>query len=404
MSVEKAPPPFALTLEGLTKIYPGSRNGAKNLRMRVPLGSIHGFLGRNGAGKTTTMKCILGLLQRDAGSLTVMGEPFDPEQDFEKRGRIGYAPELPEYPEHLTVREVLEVYGRMRGLSSGGRAREVGFLIDRLDLRAVADQRMKTLSKGNQARVGVAVAMLGDPDLIILDEPTSGLDPVAMASLRDLFRDIVGGSEGPRTILLSSHQLSEVQRLCTSLTIIDDGAARAEGTVEGLVEMISGGTVYRAEIKGLTDEMTGEITKVPGVLSAALAPGTAPIVRVRVTTGTDPREGLAQLALRHGGLMLSCERETVSVEDLFLAFVTGRSPGVEVPGPDLSRLQAPPPPPPPPSTPPSAPPIQAPSSPPPPPAAATMGEKEETRFCPFCGTKLEGDSRFCDSCGSQLPE
>ncbi len=399
---------FALTLDGVTKVYPGSSGGAKNLNMRVPLGGIHGFLGRNGAGKTTTMKVIMGLLKRDGGRLTLMGDPYDPDSDFALRRRIGYSPELPDYPEHLTAQEVLEVYGRMRGLSKAERDREVRFLTERLELSPVMGQRIKTLSKGNQARIGVAVAMLGDPDLIVLDEPTSGLDPVAMAALRDLFHDIVERAEGPRTILLSSHQLSEVQKLCTSVTIIDDGAARAEGSVNDLVDLISQGTVYRAEIKGLDDALARKVSAIPGVLSVTPALGTAPVLRVRVSGGTDPREDLARLAVQQGGLLISCEREMVSVEDLFMAFVQGRPLDPTIAG----GAPMPPPPPPEPAAIPSpdsgssggqpssqgmgTSPPGSPPTPPPPPGAH--------RFCPQCGNRVESGSKFCDGCGSPMPD
>ena len=328
--------PLAVEVHDLHKVFHGSGGGLRGLTMQVPRGGIHGFLGRNGAGKTTTMKCLMGLLRRDAGSFVVLGEPYDPISDARLRAHLGFAPELANLPEYLTGAEAIETYGRLRGLTLAEVHRERSFLVDRLDLTEFAANKLKTYSKGTRARLAVAIAMVGDPEILVLDEPTSGLDPVALAHFRDLLKELIDGPGGPRSILLSSHQLGEVERLCSSLTIIDRGRTLVEGPTPELLRKIAGGDMYRAEFRRLSDTLATSITALPGVSEVARVEGVPGGLRLRVTNGADPREPLAQLAVAHGGLLLSCERELVSVEDLFLAFVEGRP----IASPDPAKMWA----------------------------------------------------------------
>ena len=374
----------ALSVEGLVKVYHGSGTGVRGLSMQVPFGTVHGFLGRNGAGKTTTMKCIVGLLRTRGGEMRLFGEPFRPREDLALRLRIGYSPELPSFPAHLDCRETLELYGRMRGLDLREIADETRYLSAALGLEGVLGQRVKTLSKGTQARLGVAVAMLGDPDLLILDEPTSGLDPVAISDLRGVLVGLARGSVGERrTILLSSHQLGEAQRLCSGVTIIDSGVTVAEGPIDSLIEQISGGAIYRVEFKGGSDRLVAAVMEVPGVRSVVSVPGPNPTIQIRVAGNVDPREDLARLALQHEALLLSCERQTVSLEDLFLSFVGRRSP---VPG-LLPTPTA--------TSPTGAGTVTAPGG---------SSRPSATTGCANCGGVSPPGSRFCRHCGRPLPE
>jgi len=345
----------ALAIEGLTKIYGSSGNGVRNLQLTVPRGGLHGFLGRNGAGKTTTLKCIMGLLRPEGGEFELFGEPYDPANSFRLRGRIGYSPELPIFPAHLTGRKVLQQYGRMRGLAPAGIRQETKYLFETLELTGAADSKVPTYSKGMQAKLGIAVAMLGDPELLVLDEPTSGLDPVAMAELRGLLRGLVTGQNGGRTVLLSSHQLHEVQQLCSSVTIIDGGSTIVEGPVDQLVHMMTGGVeVYRAEFQSLDEPLIADIRSLPEVALVEPVEASMNALRIRLKSETDLRETFARLAVAHRTFLLSCVRETLSVEDLFLWFVQGRrkapavqqpigpprvSPPRVVPSPSVSAIQ-----------------------------------------------------------------
>jgi ABC-2 type transport system ATP-binding protein len=315
----------ALAIKGLTKIYGGSGNGVRNLQLTVPRGGLHGFLGRNGAGKTTTLKCIMGLLRTEGGRFELFGESYDPAKGFKLRRRIGYSPELPIFPAHLTGRKVLQQYGRMRGLGPAEIRQETTYLFETLELKGAAENKVPTYSKGMQAKLGIAMAMLGDPELLILDEPTSGLDPVAMAELRELLHGLVAGQNGGRTVLLSSHQLHEVQQLCSSVTIIDAGSTIVEGPVDQLVHTLTGGVdVYRAEFQSLDEPLIADIRSLPEVVLAEPIEGSANALRIRLNSEADLRENFARFAVAHRTFLLSCELETLSIEDLFLWFVKGR--------------------------------------------------------------------------------
>ncbi len=407
MSAASADP--ALLVEGLTKRYGGSGNGVRDLRLSVPRGGIHGFLGRNGAGKTTTMKCIMGLLRRDAGRFALFGEPYDPLRNFQLRRRIGYSPELPTFPAHLTGREVLEQYGRMRGLGKVELRQEATFLLRQLELTDAADQKARTYSKGMQSKLGIAVAMLGDPEMLILDEPTSGLDPVAMAELRKLLRGLASPGNGGRTVLLSSHQLFEVQQLCSSVTIIDQGATRAEGSLDQLMQRVMGGTTYRAEFQSLGEPLIAAIRSLPEVSRVEPIPGVAKTLRIWPKSNVDLREVLARLAVNRGTLLLSCERETLSVEDLFLSFVQQAPPQGDQPSAPPDQYQPSPP------VQPVVP--QAPINPPaesyqplpvnpiapegPQPSPGT-GAHVPGRFCLKCSAPLPLGFAFCGACGARI--
>ncbi len=344
----------ALEIKDLTKIYGGSGNGVRSLQLTVPRGGLHGFLGRNGAGKTTTLKCIMGLLRTEGGQFELFGEPYNPARGFKLRRRIGYSPELPIFPAHLTGRKVLEQYGRMRGLAPADIRHETTYLFKTLELQGAADSKVPTYSKGMQAKLGIAMAMLGDPELLILDEPTSGLDPVAMAELRELLRGLAGQNSG-RTVLLSSHQLHEVQQLCSSVTIIDGGSTIIEGPVDQLIHsLMGGGEVYRAEFQSLNEPMISDIRSLPEVALAEPVEGSVNALRIRLSSEADLRETFARLAVARGTFLLSCERETLSVEDLFLWLVQGYrktpaiwqpvglpsvSPPVRAPSPPVRAIQ-----------------------------------------------------------------
>src|SRR5437899_2108876 len=212
----------------------------------------------------------------------------------------------------------------MRGLAPADIRHETTYLFKTLELQGAADSKVPTYSKGMQAKLGIAVAMLGDPELLVLDEPTSGLDPVAMAELRGLLRGLVTGQNGGRTVLLSSHQLHEVQQLCSSVTIIDGGSTIVEGPVDQLVHMMTGGVeVYRAEFQSLDEPLIADIRSLPEVALVEPVEGSVNTLRIRLKSETDLRGAFARLAVAHGTFLLSCERATLSVEALFLWFVQG---------------------------------------------------------------------------------
>ena len=208
--------------DGLTKIYGQRIRAVDRLDLSVRRGEVYGFLGPNGAGKTTTLRMLLGLIHPTSGSAVVLGiEAGDPES----LARVGAMVEEPAFYPYLSGRDNLRVMARFAGLSDDG----VDTTLDEVGLSERGRDRVKAYSQGMRQRLGVAAALLKDPDVLILDEPTNGLDPAGMADMRALIRRL---GAGDRTVLLSSHMLSEVQQVCDRVGVIARGALIAEGSVE----------------------------------------------------------------------------------------------------------------------------------------------------------------------------
>jgi ABC-2 type transport system ATP-binding protein len=209
--------------DGLTKRY-GERLAVDAVSMTVRRGEVYGFLGPNGAGKTTTLRMLLGLVAPTAGSAQVLGRPAG---DAGVTARAGALIEGPGFYPYLTGRANLEVLARYRGLSHA----TVEAALARVDLADRADDKFKSYSLGMKQRLGVAAALMGDPELIILDEPTNGLDPAGMADMRALIVDL---AKGGQTVLLSSHLLAEVEEICDRVGVIARGRLLEESTVAAL--------------------------------------------------------------------------------------------------------------------------------------------------------------------------
>lgn len=294
----------------------GAYPGVWDVSLTVKQGTLHGFLGPNGSGKTTTMKCVMGLLHKTSGLIKVFGE--EPHGDArELKKRIGYMPESPAFPAYLKGREVLLTYGRIRATSDGARLKEESrSLLQQVGLSDAAEKPFGKYSRGMQTRLGIAVALLGEPDLLILDEPTEGLDPVGVTEVRNLLREVV--SQG-RSVLLSSHQLSEVKQICGKVTVVNKGRTVIEGTVEDLAKRLHGGIVYKAEFDSLTPGLMDGLKTIDGVSEVTSLE--EDVVAILVAKDYDIRPSLARLAVQHGSLLLSCEREEASLEELFISLV-----------------------------------------------------------------------------------
>jgi ABC-2 type transport system ATP-binding protein len=208
----------------LTKVYGGRITAVNRVALSVRRGEVYGFLGPNGAGKTTTLRMLVGLVRPTAGSATVLGKP---PGHPEALARTGVLIESPGFYPYLSGRDNLRVVARYAGVA-GGRVDDVLELVGLTDR---ASDRYAGYSLGMKQRLGVAAALLGEPDLLILDEPTNGLDPSGMADMRDLIRRLAGQG---RTVLLSSHLLGEVQQLCDRVGVIADGRLLTESTVAEL--------------------------------------------------------------------------------------------------------------------------------------------------------------------------
>jgi ABC-2 type transport system ATP-binding protein len=218
----------AIEVVDLAKRY-GRTEALAGLTMNVEQGEVFGFLGPNGAGKTTAIKLLLGLARPSGGHANVLGAPAG---DVATRARIGYLPELFRYQGFLRAREVLELHCRLAHVPGPARRAEIGASLELVDLADRADDLVGGFSKGMQQRLGLAVALLGRPDLVLLDEPTSALDPLGRADVRRIVREV---ADRGTTVFLDSHLLTEVERVCDRVAIIDRGRVVAGGRLSDLL-------------------------------------------------------------------------------------------------------------------------------------------------------------------------
>ncbi len=234
----------AIEVLGIAKHF-GNTVAVADLSLRVDRGSIFGFLGPNGAGKTTSVKMLLGLVRPSAGKGSVLGAPLG---DRVTRTRVGYLPELFRYQEWLTGREVLKLHAALAGIARSARSNEVDRVLEIVGLTARCSDRVAGYSKGMQQRLGLGVALLGEPEVVFLDEPTSALDPVGRRDVRDLLRTLA--SRGT-TVFLNSHLLTEVEQVCDRVAIVRAGRVVATGTLAEIAGAQLGVRV-RAVANGVT--------------------------------------------------------------------------------------------------------------------------------------------------------
>ena len=219
---------YAIETRDLTKRF-GQRVAVDDLSIRVACGEIFGFLGPNGAGKTTAVKLLLGLVTPTSGDAAILGRPF---QSLEARRATGYLPELFRYQEWLTAREVLEWHAAVLRIDRHKREEHIREILYLVGLGERANDKVGSFSKGMQQRLGLGVALLGDPQLIVLDEPTSALDPVGRADIRALLPKLKATGT---TIFLNSHLLAEVEAVCDRVAVIDQGRLIATGSLDELL-------------------------------------------------------------------------------------------------------------------------------------------------------------------------
>jgi ABC-2 type transport system ATP-binding protein len=223
---------------GLRKVY-SSRFGTRKVRaldgidLSVEAGEVFGLLGPNGAGKTTAVKILLGLTRATEGSARLFGIPVS---DPESRRRVGYLPEGHRFPGYLTARQTLSIFGRMSGVDGGTLKARIPELLARVRLTGWEDVKVKKFSKGMTQRLGLASALVHDPQVLLLDEPTDGVDPVGRREIRDLLR---GEAARGRAILLNSHLLSEIELTCDRVTVLRRGKVAAQGRIADLTSQSS---------------------------------------------------------------------------------------------------------------------------------------------------------------------
>lgn len=297
-----------IRVEGLTKDY-GPRRAIDHISFDAEQGEILGFLGPNGAGKTTTMRILCGYMPPTAGKAEIAG--FDVvDQSLEVRKRVGYMPEtVPLYPD-MTVFDYLKFMADLRRVPDVEES--VEDVLESLHLEDRVESYIASLSKGMRQRVGLAQALLHDPDVLILDEPTIGLDPAQIREVRNIIQEI--GRR--RTVMLSTHILSEAQQVCDRVLIINNGLIVAEDTPEQLQSRVTGAKRVSLKIGGDSDGVEQHLSELSGV---------ANIQKVKVgqfefetVPGTDPRPDVARKLVNAGYDLLEMHPIGVSLEDIFL--------------------------------------------------------------------------------------
>jgi ABC-2 type transport system ATP-binding protein len=318
-----------IQVEGLSKRY-ARHVAVDNISFAVDKGDIVGFLGPNGAGKTTTMRILTCFMPPSAGTAKVAG--FDVyDQPFEVKKRIGYLPEAPPlYPE-MSVYDYLTFVGRLKNIPGADLRSRVEQVMRRCAVDDVKEKLISKLSKGYRQRVGLAQAIIHNPDVLILDEPTSGLDPKQIIETRDLIKSLAG----EHTIILSTHILSEVEAVCQKVIIINKGRLVATDTVETLKARGSIGSAVQVQVgtNGVADGLgvRQRLEQIPGVSKVIDKAGAEDrfIFEVESLHGSNPRPDVARAIVNAGWDLLELKSTAVSLEDIFLELTGSTTPTPE---------------------------------------------------------------------------
>jgi ABC-2 type transport system ATP-binding protein len=310
-----------IEVQHVTKRY-GRVTAVDDVSFRVERGEILGFLGPNGAGKTTTMRILTGYMPATEGRATVAGYDIF-THPIEAKRRTGYLPETPPlYPE-MTVREYLDFVARIKGVPSSERRQRVTTVMERTRVADMADRHCAKLSKGYRQRVGLAQALIHNPDVLILDEPTAGLDPKQIIETRELIKSLAGD----HTIILSTHILPEVAQTCERVVIINRGRVVAIDTPENLTARLTGAETMYVQVDAGADEPGPTLAQIPGVTRVSSADG--PVgggFEVESNRGTDVRREIARAIVNHGWGLLELRPMRMSLEEIFLQVTTDETP------------------------------------------------------------------------------
>ncbi|MEC4687219.1 MAG: ABC transporter ATP-binding protein [Nitrospirota bacterium] len=307
----------AIVIEGLTKTFwsgwPGrpSVTVLDGLTLSIEQGQIYGFLGPNGSGKTTTLKILLGLMHATTGRVEVLGKPAG---NVMVRKRIGFLPESPYFYDYLTAEEFLNFYGHLAGLDRVELNKRVTHLLEIVGLVDARTRQLRKFSKGMLQRIGLAQALIHDPELVILDEPMSGLDPVGRKQVRDL---ILGLRDQGKTVFFSTHIIPDVEMICDRVGVLAKGKLLATGRVE---ELVTRGHTQSVEIVCQGIKADG----IPAITSAAtrvLQRGQHSLIML---PGPDRLEETLAVIRAQGGTLISVTPQKGSLEELFLEQADGR--------------------------------------------------------------------------------
>ena len=308
-----------IEVEQLTKRY-GSVKAIDNVSFRVEKGEILGFLGPNGAGKTTTMRILTCFLPATEGTARVAG--FDVfNQPMEVKRRIGYLPENPPLYNEMSVDSYLDFVARIKGVDSADRKKRIGEVKEKVSIQEYSSTLIKNLSKGYKQRVGLAQALVHDPEVLILDEPTVGLDPNQIIEVRQLIKSL----SGSHTIILSTHILPEVSMTCQRVVIIANGKIAAVDTPENLTRQLQGSDRIYVEAAGPEQSISTKIKEIDGVLrveSHKLDGNDAFSYSVETELKKDVRSLLARKIVESGFDLLEMRTMSMSLEEVFLQLTT----------------------------------------------------------------------------------
>ena len=315
-----------IEVQHITKRY-GTVTAVDDVSFRVERGEILGFLGPNGAGKTTTMRILTGYIPATEGRAMVAGYDVFTEPLQAKR-RTGYLPETPPLYPDMTVREYLDFVARIKGIPSNERKERVGTAMQRTFVADMADRHCAKLSKGYRQRVGLAQALIHNPDVLILDEPTAGLDPKQIIETRSLIRSLAGD----HTIVLSTHILPEVAQTCQRVVIINKGRVVAVDTPDNLTARLKGSATMYVQVEAGGADAGAALAAVAGVTRVVAADhhegaaGVPTAFEVESAPDVDVRQELARAIVTRGWGLLELRPVRMSLEDVFLQVTTEEVP------------------------------------------------------------------------------
>ena len=308
-----------IEVDHLTKTF-GKARAVDDISFTVEQGEILGFLGPNGAGKTTTMRILTGYLPATSGSARIGG--FDVfEQSMEVRSRIGYLPETPPLYPDMSVRAYLEFVARIKGVAAVDIGKRVKNAMELTNITDKRDELIKRLSRGYKQRVGLAQAIVHNPDVVILDEPTVGLDPKQIIEVRKLIK----GLAGEHTIILSTHILPEVSMTCDRVVIINKGHIAAVDTPDNLTTQLKGGERVHLEVRAEPESLNEALEQLEGVTQveiSAIENSDHLSVVVESESGRDLRSAIAASVIGQGFDLYELRAVSLSLEDIFLQLTT----------------------------------------------------------------------------------
>jgi ABC-2 type transport system ATP-binding protein len=324
--------PSAIRVEELTKDFAigfwrrHNYRALDRLTLEIERGEVFGFLGPNGAGKTTTLKLLMQLIYPTSGRAEILGRPVG---DLEVRRRIGYLPENPSFYDYLTAEELLGYFGDLFGYSASERRKRVSDLLDRVGIGAERRLQLRKFSKGMLQRVGIAQALLNDPEVVFLDEPMSGLDPLGRRDVRSLILEL---RDQGRTVFFSSHILADAEALCRRVAVVAGGRLAASGTLSDILAFQVRG--WELVISGMSSEVLARVT--PRVRRATeISPGR---YSLELPLDESPDRMLAELTAT-GAALVSLNPIRDTLEDFFMKRVAEMGAGARAPIAEESRAR-----------------------------------------------------------------